>query len=153
MMERFLGRSVKRIDAKGRVSIPAPFRAVLARDGFDGLFCVASPTQAAVDAGGNALLAAIEATLARHDPFSFEHTALAATLLGQGDSPSLDGEGRMVVPDWLRLTTGITQEVLFVGLGSRFQMWAPERFAAFEAEARETAMRLLGVTGRPEAGR
>jgi MraZ protein len=150
MVERFLGRQVKRIDAKGRVSIPAPFRAVLGRDGYDGLFLVRSPTHPAVDGGGHALLSAIEATLARYDPFSFEHAALATTLLGQGDSPTLDGEGRMVVPEWLRAATGITEEVLFVGLGHRFQIWAPARFADFEIEARATARRLLGVTSSAE---
>jgi MraZ protein len=146
MVERFLGRQMKRIDAKGRVSIPAPFRAVLGAGRCE-LFCVRSLTQPAVEAGGAAFLASIEATLARHDPFSAEHTALAALLFGQGDGPALDTEGRMVMPDWIRAATGIGSEVLFVGLGSRFQMWAPERFATFEAEARATAARLLGLTG------
>lgn len=150
MVERFLGRQTKRIDAKGRVSVPASFRAVLAREGSDGLFCLRSPTHPAVDAGGMALLAAIETTLSRHDPFSVEHTALAAMLLGQGDAPAFDGEGRIVVPEWMREATGITSEVLFVGLGARFQIWAPERFAAFEAEARAMTARLLGT--RPEGG-
>lgn len=144
-MERFLGRQVKRIDAKGRVSIPAPFRAVLAAERFDGLFCLRSLTHPAVDAGGAALLASIETTLARHDPFSTEHTELAALLFGQGDGPTLDTEGRMVMPDWIREATGITTEVLFVGLGTRFQMWAPEHFAAQEARARATVSRLLGT--------
>lgn len=146
MVERFLGRHLKRIDAKGRVSVPAPFRAALARSSFDGLFCVRSLTQPAVDAGGEALLASIDATLARHAPFSPEHAALATLLLGQGDAPSLDTEGRIVLPDWIRSATGIDAEVLFLGLGSRFQLWAPERFATWEAEARITAARLLGVT-------
>ena len=34
-MDRFVGNFAMRLDAKGRVSIPAPFRSVLARDGFD----------------------------------------------------------------------------------------------------------------------
>ena len=39
-MDRFVSNFILRLDSKGRVSIPAPFRAVLARDGFDE---VASP--------------------------------------------------------------------------------------------------------------
>ena len=34
--ELFLGHFTSRIDAKGRVSVPAPFRGVLAKDGFEG---------------------------------------------------------------------------------------------------------------------
>lgn len=150
-MRRFLGRQTKRIDAKGRVSIPASFRAVLGADGFEGVFCVRSTTHAAIDAGGEALIAAIDQRLALHPAFSIEHTALATVLLGQGDLVALDGEGRMVVPEWMRAATGIAQEVLFVGLGDRFQIWAPDRFAAFETEARAVAARLLGVSPAEEA--
>ena len=38
-MDRFVSHYALRLDAKGRVSIPASFRAVLARDGFEGLYC------------------------------------------------------------------------------------------------------------------
>ena len=36
-MDRFVSNFTNRLDAKGRVSIPASFRAVLARDGFEAL--------------------------------------------------------------------------------------------------------------------
>ena len=38
-MEEFVSTYTNRLDAKGRVSIPASYRAVLAVDGFDGLYC------------------------------------------------------------------------------------------------------------------
>ena len=38
-MDRFVSNYTLRLDAKGRVSIPAPFRGVLVRDGFEGLYC------------------------------------------------------------------------------------------------------------------
>ena len=60
-MDRFVSHYTLRLDAKGRVSIPAPFRAVLARDGFEGLYCYPALDRPALDAGGNALLAEIEA--------------------------------------------------------------------------------------------
>jgi MraZ protein len=36
-MDRFVSNFTLRLDSKGRVSIPASFRSVLARDGFEGL--------------------------------------------------------------------------------------------------------------------
>lgn len=142
-MERFLGRHPKRIDAKGRVSIPAAFRSVLARDGFEGLFCVRALWEPAVEAGGNALIAQIDAAVAAYDSFSPEHLQLAATLMGAGDTLTIDGEGRIVVPDWIREATGARDEIVFVGLGTKFQMWEPTAFAAFEAKARAAAAALL----------
>ena len=37
-MDRFVSSYTMRLDAKGRVSIPAPYRTVLTRDGFDGAY-------------------------------------------------------------------------------------------------------------------
>ena len=48
-MDRFVSHYTLRLDAKGRVSIPAPFRAVLARDGFEGLYCYPTLDRPALD--------------------------------------------------------------------------------------------------------
>ena len=60
-MNRFVSNFTNRLDAKGRVSIPAPFRAVLARDGFEGLYVHPALDAPALDAGGNSLLNEIDA--------------------------------------------------------------------------------------------
>lgn len=152
-MDRFLGRHQKRIDAKGRISIPAPFRGVIARDGYEGVFCVRSLDQPAIDAGGHALMADIDGLLSAYEPFSEDYQALSVALLGAGDTLVLDAEGRIVVPDWVRSATGVTDEIVFVGQGARFQMWAPAAFEAYEAKARERATQLLRARGerRPMA--
>ena len=59
-MDRFVSNITLRLDAKGRVSIPAAYRGVLARDGFEGLYVYPTLDRPALDAGGNALLAEIE---------------------------------------------------------------------------------------------
>ena len=68
-MDRFVSHHVLRLDAKGRVSVPASFRAVLARDGFDGLYCHPALDRPALDAGGNSLLAEIESLIAGFSPY------------------------------------------------------------------------------------
>ena len=52
-MDDFISTYTNRLDAKGRVSIPAPFRSILAVDGSDGLYCCPTLKGDAVDAGGN----------------------------------------------------------------------------------------------------
>ena len=134
-MDRFVSHYTLRLDAKGRVSIPAPFRAVLARDGFEGLYCYRTLDQPALDAGGNALLAEIEALIGLFPPFSEEREQLAAALYSTSEVLKLDGEGRVSLTDPLKSHAGIADAVAFVGLGHKFQIWEPERFRAELAEA------------------
>lgn len=129
-MELFLSSCTNRLDAKGRVSIPPAFRAILAREGFEGLYVHPSLEAQALDCGGNALLARINAMLASLPPYCEAHDAYAAALLGTSEVLKLDAEGRAVLPENLKIHAGISSEVTFVGLGSKFQIWEPAHFRA-----------------------
>ena len=107
-LDLYLSRFTNRLDAKGRVSIPASFRAVLARDGFEGLYVYPSLEEQAVDCGGNTLLNEIQTLLAPFSKGSVAWGAFAATLYGESEILKLDGEGRVVVPDGIKTHTGIT---------------------------------------------
>src|ERR1700741_3860560 len=85
-MDRFGSNTVLRLDAKGRVSIPASFRSVLARDGFAGVYCYPALDQPAIDAGGQALLAEIAALVNRFPPYSAEREELLVALYGRSDT-------------------------------------------------------------------
>src|SRR6266508_3455032 len=124
VMDRFVSNYTLRLDAKGRVSIPAPFRQVLARDGFDGLYCYPALDRPALDAGGNALLGEIEQLIASFSPYLSER---------------------------LKSHAGITDAVAFVGLGHKFQIWEPERFRAQLAEATEKVRALKKQLGSRRA--
>ena len=134
-MDRFVSNITLRLDSKGRVSIPASFRSVLVRDGFDGLYCYPALDRPAIDAGGNALMAEIEAVIARYAPFSEEREQFAVALYGTSDSLKIDGEGRVSLSETLKRHAGITEAVAFVGLGHKFQIWEPGRFQSELAEA------------------
>jgi len=134
-MDRFVSNFTLRLDAKGRVSIPASFRAVLARDGFDGLYVYPTLDRPALDAGGNALLGEIEQLIKTFPPFSEQREDLSAALYGTSETVKIDGEGRVILSDGLKAHAGIADAVAFVGLGHKFQIWEPERFRAQLAEA------------------
>src|SRR2546425_2529250 len=116
-MDRFVSHYTLRLDAKGRVSIPAPFRAVLARDGFDGLYCYPALDRPALDAGGNALLAEIESLIARFAPYSEEREQFSAALYSPSEILKVDGEGRVILSEPLKSHAGITDAVAFARLG------------------------------------
>jgi MraZ protein len=136
-MDRFVSHHMLRLDAKGRVSVPASFRAVLARDGYDGLYCYPALDRPALDAGGNALLAEIEALIASFSPYSEQREQFSLALYGTSETLKIDGEGRVVLSDAHKTHAGIKEAVIFVGLGHKFRIWEPGRFRAELAEATE----------------
>ena len=146
-MELFVSHYILRLDAKGRVSIPAPFRAVLMRDGFEGLYCYPALDRPAIDAGGNALLKEIEGLIARYAPYSEESEQFSAALYSTSEILKIDGEGRVVLSEPLKAHAGITDAVAFAGRGHKFQIWEPGRFRAELAEATEKVRALKKQLG------
>ena len=142
-MQRFVSHFTNRLDAKGRVSIPAQYRSILASDGFEGLYTHPSLDAPALDCGGGGFVQEIDDLLQRFPPFSEERDALATALLGTCEILKVDTEGRVILTDPLKAFAGITTEAAFVGQGRKFQIWEPGRFRAHleEAKARARLMR------------
>jgi MraZ protein len=134
-MDRFVSHYVLPIDAKGRLSVPAAFRAVLTRDGFDGLYCYPALDRPALDAGGNGLLAEIEAIITGFRPYCDERERFSLALYGTSEALKIDGEGRVALSEALKTHAGIADTVTCVGLGHKFQIWEPSRFRSGLSEA------------------
>ncbi len=140
-MDRFVSTFENKLDAKGRVSVPAPFRAVLERDGYragaaGGIYCYPSLDAPALDAGGERLAQKIDQLLGGLADYSDERDELSLALYGDVQVLSVDGDGRIIIPEGLRAHAGLATRVTFVGLGEKFQIWDPERFAERRARAR-----------------
>lgn len=135
-VDRFVSHFTNRLDAKGRISIPASFRAVLTRDGFDGLYVHPSLDQQALDCGGNGLLQEIDGLLSKLSPYSEARDLFSTALLGTSEILKVDPEGRVVLTETIKAYAEITAEVTFVGQGNKFQIWEPNRFRAHLEEAK-----------------
>lgn len=151
--DRFVGNVTLRLDAKGRVSIPAAFRSVLTRDGFEGLYCYPALDLSAIDAGGNALMAEIEALIGQYTPFSDAREQLSLSLYGTSETLKIDGEGRVTLSETLKAHAGIADAVTFAGLGHKFQIWEPGRFQNELAEATQKVRALKAELGSRVAAR
>ena len=171
-MERFVSTFTNKIDAKGRVSIPAPFRAVLERDGYSqgtgggagaggsgiggaaGIYCYPSLDAPAVDGGGERLAKKIDGLLSGLADYSDERDELSVALYGDVQVLNIDGDGRIVLPESLRRHAGLEGLVTFVGLGDKFQMWEPGAFELRRRAAREKVQehrKLFAAGQRPPA--
>jgi MraZ protein len=152
-MDRFVANFTLRLDSKGRVSIPGSFRSVLARDGFEGLYCYPALDCPAIDSGGHALMLEIEAVIERFAPFSDQRERFALALYGTSETLKIDNEGRVVLSETLKLHAGITEAVAFVGLGHKFQIWEPGRFQSELAVATQKVRELKGELSSQVAAR
>ena len=157
-MDRFVSTFENKIDSKGRVSVPAPFRAVLEHDAYrseslGGIYCYPSLDAPALDAGGERLAHKIDGLLACLPDYSDERDELSVALYGDVQVLTIDGDGRIVLPRDLRAHASIEGRVTFVGLGDKFQIWQPEQFAERRRIARDKvqAHRKLFEAGRRAA--
>ncbi|CAH2599476.1 Transcriptional regulator MraZ [Rhodovastum atsumiense] len=145
-MTQFVGTHQNRLDAKGRVSIPAPFRNALKNaDGVTSLILRPSHTYACIEGWPPAMFEALSAPLQKFDMFSEEQDDLAAVLFAEAYPVEADKEGRIVLPESLKDHASLTEAVLFMGLGRTFQIWEPKAAERRRAEARER-VRARGLT-------
>ena len=149
-MDRFVSHTTLRLDSKGRVSIPAPFRAVLSRDGVNGVYCYPALDRPAIDAEGNALMAEIEA---RYASICEKREQFALALDGTSETLRIDREGRVQLSDSLKRHAGITEAATFVGLGHKFQICEPGRFQSELAQATQKVRKFKGEVGFQSAAR
>lgn len=144
-MQPFVSTVVNKLDAKGRVSVPAPFRQILAQQNLKGFYCFPSFVAPALEAFGESLLAEFQERLGKVDPlFSEDYDAQAQAVVGESQFLNFDDEGRVRLPDDLIAHAGIGERVCFVGMVKKFQLWEPERFEPIRREriARARATRL-----------
>lgn len=124
-MGLFLSTTINRIDSKGRVSVPGPFRAALGDQLPGGIVVMRSPLHSALEGFAYATMDDIAQRLDRYPMFSHDQDDLAASILAEAVPLGFDGEGRVVIPSDLLNFAGIKDQIAFVGLGRKFQLWEP----------------------------
>lgn len=142
-MSRFLSNVTQKIDAKGRVSVPFVFRTILAQRCITDLYCFQDFFFPAISVGNSDLLEYFEQKIAEYNPFSIQANQLSLLVHGGGIFLKMDSEGRILMTDFIRVFTGIENEVTFVGRGNYFQLWNPQTFRKLQEESRNEYCRQL----------
>ena len=125
-MSQFLGTHQNRLDSKGRVSVPASFRTALREAneaGAASLILRPSHQHPCVEAWPAEIFKSLATPLERMDFFSEDQDDLTTALYADAYPVEADKEGRIIVPDSLVLHAGLTEAVVFMGLGRLFQIW------------------------------
>lgn len=158
-MALLVGRHLNKIDKKGRVSIPKPFRAAMVAQGFAGVYIFPYFQSPALEGTGEAFMQRLTNSLEENfDLFSEDQEDLAAITLESTHQLAFDPEGRVSLPLELRQHAGLTNQALFVGRGSRFRIWTPEAYELHSsgqlerAKARGVTLPLSPSPTKPERG-
>lgn len=132
-MNRFVGSFENRVDKKGRVSVPASYRAVLARQATLELYLGLDPETGGIDGCTESYLDEIQERIDQLPIGSPKRDLMELQHFGASHTTQVDGDGRIVLPHKLRDQAGIGETGLFVGRGRFFQLWDPGRLAAHKA--------------------
>lgn len=126
----FIGEHEHTIDAKGRLAIPAKFRAELGSGaivtrGIDR--CLFMFTASDWHALAEKLVAL---------PIAQANSRAFVRLMLSGAAEcELDSQGRALIPERLREYAGIGKEVVVAGLYSRIEIWDKDAWSAYKAKA------------------
>lgn len=128
---------MNKIDAKGRVSVPAQFRTALSRQSFQGIVAFRSYFLSAVDAFGIDRMEKLSQELDTMDIFSQKQNDMTASIFADAHMLAFDKDGRIVLPEMLVEHAKLNGNVAFVGRGATFQIWEPNEFKLYQEKARE----------------
>ena len=136
LIRRFRGESLHKVDAKGRVSVPAPFRRVL-EEGDPDFSGGSSPNFVIVYGGvrGNCLegytinsITKVDKLISKLPRFSRDREILERFINTQSTYMQLDETGRIVLSSRLKKKIGVQDEAIFAGMGEKFQIWNPNYY-------------------------
>jgi len=126
-MALLIGRYGNKIDKKGRVSVPKPFRDTFVHENFGGIYVYPSIRFNAIEACGESYFRELTQHLNDSlEKFSPEQDDLLIAILDNAHALLFDPEGRVVIPTELLEMAGISEEARFVGRADYFQIWDPQ---------------------------
>ncbi len=136
MARRFRGSETFKVDAKGRVSIPAPFRRVIEasdpdwRDGQRPNIVIAygDERQDWLEVYTMRAIEEIDEQIEIMQRGSTDRLMLEERMYGQSLETQIDEDGRLVLPQRLREKIGLTSEAFFISAGDYFKIWKPETY-------------------------
>lgn len=136
----FLDTVTNKVDAKGRVSLPSDYRAILKNLSTD-VVCYRSLSAPCIEGCTEDLLDKLASSMENSmDFFSSEQDDLTNLIFGDAKRFPFDSTGRIMLSEKLLSHAQISDAAVFVGKGRKFQIWSPENWAKEEERIRNAVM-------------
>jgi MraZ protein len=141
-MTQFVGTHFGKLDRKGRISVPAPFRAELEAAATNQLVFRTAHQHPCIEASSRQVFQHMLDCIGRLDRFSEERELLESGILADSLVLKVDGDGRLVLPESMVLEIGLREDIAYLGKGERFEIWDAEVARAHVAEAKRRVREL-----------
>ncbi len=132
----FKGGPVLTLDGKGRITVPARWRDVLV-SAVQGQMMVSKSHVRCLSLFPRPVWDQFETRL---NALPASADGLRRLYIGSATEAAIDGASRLLLPPELRAWAGLEREVVFMGLGNRFELWDKARYDAHEAAVLEQDM-------------
>ncbi len=131
----FRGRFETRLDPKGRLSLPSTYRSetsslIVTNSRFRSRSCLHVYTSDEWEK--------LESKIGGLSALQAEIQAFSRFYLSGGQVVELDAQGRFSIPLSLRRYAGLEADIMLVGLGDKFEIWAQDQWSAVYSELTET---------------
>ena len=137
----FMDTITNKVDAKGRVSLPSDYRAIVKELSTE-IVCYRSLSAPCIEGCLEDTLDKLATEIENStDFFSETQDNLTNLIFGDAKRFPFDSTGRIVLTDKLLQHAGITDSAVFVGKGRKFQIWNPENWAKEEARIRTEVLK------------
>lgn len=146
----FIGTYEHSLDPKGRVSLPARFREILATQGDQRLVVTTN-----VDASGRCLVAypmpewmAFQEKISTLPQFEEAVIRLKRLHIAGACECTTDKQGRLLIPPMLREYASLSGSVVFAGLGNSIEIWDRGRWDEERERAKQSLAEISDTLAR-----
>lgn len=134
----FYGEYPYKVDEKGRVPLPPKFRrelkgGMILTKGMEKCITVYSPEE----------WKRVSERLAARAVSPASSRKLTRSLFGSAFSASFDGQGRIVLPYYLREYAGIGDAAVVVGVNNAIELWGEDEWRTEKTSADEQAAKII----------
>jgi len=143
----FRGQHEHAIDAKGRTSVPARFRDLLASQRQERLV-LTHGVDPCVVAYPMSEWVAFEERLARLPQFDRSVATIRRLYVSGAVEIELDKLGRLVIPKELRDVAALERDVLWAGMGKHIELWSKSRFEQLRRSVLEDETKRSDIAAR-----
>ena len=128
---RFAGEYANTLDLKNRVNIPAKFRKALDPIN-DRTFVITRGFDSCLTLYPISEWNIVEQQLASLSSIRNRNREFVRSIVRYASYVQYDKQGRIIIPDNLKIYASIDREVLIIGMISKIELWSPEKIKKYD---------------------